>query len=963
MLEAPSPDIFISYPGGSIEDSRNVLALGRALEDRGLRPWIGEREHPRLDDEAKQTTIEMLDMTPVFISCLGRREIQEWGREEVARAANRTDWDPDFRTCTVLLPGTRAGRLDRQPAALKGDVFDLRAGLDEIGPLIAFCLDGPPDFGWLVANVVDVCRNGPGTVLLTGPRGSGKSSIARAAMSELAGDFPAGQAMISVANMDPEQALEAVRVWLAGKEASAGELEESRYLIVFDDADLEDASALISPGPSAAIVVSSGVPRISAHHVKIDTEVRRHAMRTELREVRPGYTSDSPGGVDLLDLERPVQALCSVIAAKDVQPPLSIGLFGEWGAGKTFFIEQMRQRIDDIAGASRDTDDSAYCSSIKQIVFNAWHYSDANLWASIAGRVFEGLGAADEGRARRLYKALESSQLQLQQAETEERAAAERADRAKSEEERARQAIAAARVQLADLGSAAADILATIDSKDPLLGELAKVLGQEEPIDPAAARDLLTLRGSFGQLFKRARWTFIGLVALLGVLAALLVFLPDAAALGVTLLSALALALRLLGGPIRWIGNAREKARERAEALHRNRHAELEERLELFRQQEREARRRHEEARRQAEQAQHEIDRVENGDKLFEFIAERSQASAYAAYQGVVALVRRDFEVLGELIAEHTHEDNGLPRIQRIVLYIDDLDRCPAPRVVEVLEAVHLLMASELFVVVVAVDPRWLLSSLRRRYADEMNVGDEGLWAPTPEDYMEKIFQVPFSLPRMEDDGYRRLIRSLIPSVWDGDGVAETDPDSAAETPGEEAVGGDPPQLALPTRPTKLKPEIELRPEGLRITGAEIDFLSRLRSLARTPRSAKRLANLYRLVRATLSTPELDDLLEARPPQFGCVQLLLGIVVGFPAVVPPLYDELGLDPRTGSWWEFVDDWEPPYDDGSWQRLLDAMEPLRDEPLPDLRIFSKWVPLVARYSYGALPVRQPSGDAQ
>ena len=41
--------------------------------------------------------------------------------------------------------------------------------------------------------------------------------------------------------------------------------------------------------------------------------------------------------------------------------------------------------------------------------------------------------------------------------------------------------------------------------------------------------------------------------------------------------------------------------------------------------------------------------------------------------------------------------------MQRIVLYVDDLDRCPSDRVVELLEAVHLLLAFALFVVVVGV--------------------------------------------------------------------------------------------------------------------------------------------------------------------------------------------------------------------------------------------------------------------
>jgi len=49
----------------------------------------------------------------------------------------------------------------------------------------------------------------------------------------------------------------------------------------------------------------------------------------------------------------------------------------------------------------------------------------------------------------------------------------------------------------------------------------------------------------------------------------------------------------------------------------------------------------------------------------------------------------------------------GPPPLQRIVLYVDDLDRCPPTKVVDVLRATHLLLALPLFVVIVAVDPRW----------------------------------------------------------------------------------------------------------------------------------------------------------------------------------------------------------------------------------------------------------------
>ena len=90
-------------------------------------------------------------------------------------------------------------------------------------------------------------------------------------------------------------------------------------------------------------------------------------------------------------------------------------------------------------------------------------------------------------------------------------------------------------------------------------------------------------------------------------------------------------------------------------------------------------------------------------------------------------------------------DDDQLPKIDRIVLYIDDLDRCPPKRVVEVLEAVHLILALELFVVIIAVDPRWLLQSLRLHYADLLQ--DEGeleeTWESTHSTVPEKMIQIP----------------------------------------------------------------------------------------------------------------------------------------------------------------------------------------------------------------------------
>lgn len=102
-----------------------------------------------------------------------------------------------------------------------------------------------------------------------------------------------------------------------------------------------------------------------------------------------GYRNDDPEGRDRLNIEGEVNALCEVVTDPDVKPPLAIGLFGEWGSGKSFFMEKMRQRIHELDRAPRAAD--APRGDVVQIRFNAWHYSDSNLWASLAVEIFDRL--------------------------------------------------------------------------------------------------------------------------------------------------------------------------------------------------------------------------------------------------------------------------------------------------------------------------------------------------------------------------------------------------------------------------------------------------------------------------------------------------------------------------------------------------------------------------------------------
>src|SRR5262249_47042930 len=56
----------------------------------------------------------------------------------------------------------------------------------------------------------------------------------------------------------------------------------------------------------------------------------------------PRVAADLVGGPDLVGVGKDAAALANVIAATGTQPPLSIGLFGDWGAGKTFLIGEVQ---------------------------------------------------------------------------------------------------------------------------------------------------------------------------------------------------------------------------------------------------------------------------------------------------------------------------------------------------------------------------------------------------------------------------------------------------------------------------------------------------------------------------------------------------------------------------------------------------------------------------------------------
>jgi hypothetical protein len=88
--------------------------------------------------------------------------------------------------------------------------------------------------------------------------------------------------------------------------------------------------------------------------------------------------------------------------------------------------------------------------------------------------------------------------------------------------------------------------------------------------------------------------------------------------------------------------------------------------------------------------------------------------------------------------------------IKTLVVLIDDLDRCNPERVIENLEAIKLFLSVPSTAFVIGADPRIVEHAIRQRYAERAaDGGSEEDTERLVRDYLEKVVQIPYQLPRL----------------------------------------------------------------------------------------------------------------------------------------------------------------------------------------------------------------------
>jgi hypothetical protein len=168
-----------------------------------------------------------------------------------------------------------------------------------------------------------------------------------------------------------------------------------------------------------------------------------------------------------------------------------------------------------------------------------------------------------------------------------------------------------------------------------------------------------------------------------------------------------------------------------------------------------------------------------------------NQAGQEEGPRGPVSLYHASFMTMADAVEGFvTAEGRRRPGRQRpdpqrrIVVFVDDLDRCLPLNALSVLEAMKLFFDLEGFVFVAGLDQQVIERAIELRYADPRDRGntkfesstDEGDRDPSDEqrrlssgggvitgrDYVKKIFQVPFGLPPVDRSQLDDLVRRLV---------------------------------------------------------------------------------------------------------------------------------------------------------------------------------------------------------
>lgn len=139
----------------------------------------------------------------------------------------------------------------------------------------------------------------------------------------------------------------------------------------------------------------------------------------------------------------------------------------------------------------------------------------------------------------------------------------------------------------------------------------------------------------------------------------------------------------------------------------------------------------------------------EEGQEFLSSLNKESEIKEQNLKTNPVAEFRKDFSDLLDAT-----------NYKRLVVIVDDLDRCKPDRIIENLEAIKLFVNVPKTAFIIGADPRIVRHAIEYKYGNSNPIQNDN--SRIIDDYLEKLIQLPYSLPKLSEPEVETYISMLI---------------------------------------------------------------------------------------------------------------------------------------------------------------------------------------------------------
>jgi hypothetical protein len=230
-------------------------------------------------------------------------------------------------------------------------------------------------------------------------------------------------------------------------------------------------------------------------------------------------------------------------------------------------------------------------------------------------------------------------------------------------------------------------------------------------------------------------------------------------------------------------------------------------------------------------------------------------------------------KVMDDLIFVYNHLQRRMPGC-KVVVFIDDLDRCSEEKIMEILQAINLILGNSKFFVFLGMETAMIYRAIRIHYSNDSKDSNFS------ENYLRKIVQLSFHIPKTPDEKRLEFLNTLFSTAAQDELNKSGKPRENEEMKNE--MGGYielPYDLDLPKKGEAVLKKGEAVPktwEEVEDTTVELKTFRTYQTYIKdNPRETKRLVNIYRLIKIILQLKYPDEVPWKKERQSNLVRWLI----------------------------------------------------------------------------------------